>query len=124
MMKKRNDNQDLILVGLSDEVAKLTLLKQKYTELMEEEETLWDNLEKRVTHLASVEFKTASCQSNSSSVNLNRYFALKLDRTILDYLLRQGYFTTAKLFARQKDIVEFSDLPVFVEIRKIKAALE
>mmetsp|Transcript_11058 Transcript_11058/g.13973 ORF Transcript_11058/g.13973 Transcript_11058/m.13973 type:complete len:101 (+) Transcript_11058:373-675(+) len=48
---------------------------------------------------------------------------MKMDRTILDYMLRQGYFTTAKLFAEAKGISEFSDLPVFEEIRRIKAAL-
>ena len=48
---------------------------------------------------------------------------MKLDRTILDYMLRQGYFTTAKLFAQQKGITEFSDLPVFESVRQIKASL-
>ena len=48
---------------------------------------------------------------------------MKLDRTILDYMLRQGYFTTARLFAQQKSITEFSDLPVFQEVRQIKESL-
>ena len=41
---------------------------------------------------------------------------MKLDRTILDYMVRQGYYTSAKLFAQGKGITEFSDLSVFKEV--------
>lgn len=58
------------------------------------------------------------------ATDLSQFFALKLDRTILDYMLRQGYFTSANLFAQQKGITEFSDLPVFKEIKRIKESLE
>ena len=55
--------------------------------------------------------------SEESNADFNKFFAMKLDRTILDYLLRQGYFHTARLFAEQKGITEFSDLPVFESVR-------
>ena len=39
-------------------------------------------------------------------------------------MLRQGNFTTAKLYAQQKGISEFSDLPVFQEVKRIRESLE
>lgn len=53
-----------------------------------------------------------------------QFFQNKLDRAILDYLIREGFYETAKLFAETKDITFFSDLPVFVQIRKIVKQLE
>lgn len=122
MMKKKNDCPEQILKGINEEIANMTTLKHKYTKLTEEEDSFWSHLETRVHNLVDLEEQTVP-QPNKSE-KMNSFFALKLDRTILDFMLRQGYFTTAKLFAQQKGILEFSDLPVFAEIRRIKTALE
>ena len=71
----------------------------------------------RAGHLRDLERGSTSDRQSSASTDFNQFFAMKLDRTILDYLLREGYFITARLFAKQKGITEFSDLPVFESIR-------
>ena len=117
LMKKQSCKPEEIQAGVQGHIENLKTLKSKYTQLLAEENDFWENLKKRAKHLADLE-------TAEGGTALQNYFDLKFDRTILDYMLRQGYFTSAKLFAQQKSICEFSDLPLFQEIRRIKASLE
>lgn len=108
-------------------IENLTELKKKYAQMLEEEDHFWNCLETRALHLAALSevgvSKESSPVDNTLPIDFDQFFAMKLDRTILDWMLRQGYFTTAKLFAEAKGIAEFSDLPIFQEIARVKQAL-
>ena len=79
-------------------------MKSKYTDLIREEESLFEKLKTRALHLKMVQ---------NREIDFDSYFLKKLDRILLDYMLRAGYFGSAKLFAQNSEITDFSDLPVF-----------
>jgi len=93
MLKKENQSPKSISAGFEKQIAKLKLVKAKYIKLSEEEKSFFDSLNARVSHLAN-------CQSEESvPIDIANYLNLRLERIILDYMLRQGYFQTAKLYA-------------------------
>jgi len=51
-----------------------------------------DVMRKRLTHLASV------LENQSNADIMKDYFAKRLNRIILDYMLRENYFETADTF--------------------------
>ena len=111
MLKKQNKNPEEVLAGFENTIVKLNSLKTTYAKLIDEEEDFYRKLKARVSHLKDIQ-----CQS----LGFDSYFKTKLDRILLDYMLRQGYFESAKLFAKISNISEFSDLPVFQETQSIK----
>ena len=115
MLKKQNKSPQEVLVGYNATIAKLNKLKETYTKLIEEEEDFYTKLKARINHLKEIQ---------SHCIDFDSFFKTKLDRIILDYMLRQGYFESARLFARISNINHFSDLPVFQEIQSIKIQLE
>ena len=52
---------------------------------MEEENAFWESLKVRANHLRELE---QGSFSETATADFNQFFAMKLDRTILDYLLR------------------------------------
>ena len=43
------------------------------------------------------------------------YFTKRLNRIILDFMLRENYFHTAETFVEETNLKEFADLEVFSE---------
>ena len=115
MLKKQNKKPEEVLAGFENTIVKLNSLKTTYAKLIEEEEDFYCKLKARVGHLKDLQ---------SQSLDFDSYFKTKLDRILLDYMLRQGYFESAKLFAKISNISEFSDLPVFQETQSIKKQLQ
>lgn len=103
-------------------MGKLRLVRTKYLQLCQEEDQFYEQLKARVNHLAET-------QSEEAGPGLIRkYFETRLDRIVLDYMLRMGYFQTAKLYAAANKITvsfdiltlqQYSDLPVFKELKEI-----
>lgn len=67
-------------------ISKLNHLKTKYSKMLDAEDYLFTVLKKRLLHLNHV-----SENFNNSEV-MKDYFAKRLNRLILDYLLRENYF--------------------------------
>ena len=61
----------------------------KYREMLEQEEKLFVHLEARAKHLAGI----------NPSDSYQAYFDKRLQRVLLDYMLRKGYFESAKIYA-------------------------
>ena len=54
MMKKQGQKPEQLLLGLQSHIEDLNNLKNKYTELVAEENDFWHNLETRAAHLAEL----------------------------------------------------------------------
>ena len=114
LLKRQNKNQAEILEGFNKQIECLNQLKIKYSDLVREEEDFFEKLKARTLHLQRVQ---------NREVEFDSYFLKKLDRVLLDYMLRAGYFDSATLFAQNSNITDFSDLPVFQETQEIKRQL-
>ena len=107
MLKKESQSPKSISAGFEKQITKLKLVKAKYLKLAQEEESFFDSLYARVSHLAD-------CQSEERvPEDIVNYFHLRLERIILDYMLRQGYFETAKLYAASNHITVSPSSPYF-----------
>ena len=52
MLKKKNETPEAISLGFEKQINKLKTIKARYTKLVAEEETFYENLEHRLKHLA------------------------------------------------------------------------
>lgn len=93
-------------------------LREEYEELTRKEDSLLNNLEKRVNHLRHVEehYRDKSVQTE--------YFEKRLWRLIIEYMLREGYLDSSKLLINELNLQEFTDLDVFIESNKIVQSLK
>lgn len=57
------------------------------------------------------------------SQSFHDWCSIRLDRMVVDYMLRRSAFQSAKLLATQQQITSLVDLPVFEQIRKIELSL-
>lgn len=86
--------------------------------MCEKEETLLNNLEKRVTYLKHIE------QHFADSDVQTEYFEKRLWRLIVEYMLREGYIDSTKQLISELNLEEFVDLDVFIELNEITKALK
>jgi macrophage erythroblast attacher len=76
-----------------------------------EEEKSISVCRKRLEYLSSYDPK--------DSVNLRKFNQTRLDRALVDHLLRNGNFETAKEFAKEKQIEDFVDIDIFTSSKMI-----
>lgn len=97
---------------------KVAALRAEYEQITAKEDTLLDNLERRVSHLKHVEehYRDKSVQTE--------YFEKRLWRLIIEYMLREGYIDSSRLLISELNLQEFTDLDVFIESDKIVQALK
>lgn len=55
---------------------------------------------------------------------MDHYFETKLNRMIVDYLLREGFFESAREYVEQMKIHEYCDLDVFAETDGVLKSLD
>ena len=100
-------------------IARMQTFKRKVEELNTEEEGLHDHSSKRIKHLNDL-FEVSSL----SDVKYDQWSRTRLDRLMVDYLLRSGYSRTAATLAEAKQISHLIDLETFTACHKIAASLE
>lgn len=93
--------------------------KRKLDELNSEEDGLHDHTSKRIKHLNDL-FEVSSL----GDVKYESWSRTRLDRLMVDYLLRSGYSRTAASLAEAKQISHLIDLDTFTACHKIAASLE
>ena len=86
--------------------------------LQEEEKVLQEHSRKRVQHLKDL-YEIPSL----ADVKYDEWSRIRLDRLLVDYLLRSGYAESARALAREKDIEALVDLDVFVRCHQIEESL-
>lgn len=106
------------LASLNAALAKAQTLKRKLEALYTEEQNLHRQQRSRVEHLQQLHEI-----SSLADVQYDSWSQTRLDRLLVDYLLRQGYTQSAKELATEKNIQELVDVDVFENCGRIEASL-
>ena len=93
-------------------------LKRKLETLQEEEKTIHAHSRKRIQHLQDL-YEIPSL----ADVKYDEWSRVRLNRLLVDYLLRSGYTNSARQMAQEKDIEELVDVDAFVQCHKIEGKL-
>ena len=93
-------------------------LKRKMETLHGEEKKLHQHSRKRIQHLQDL-YNIPSL----ADVKYDQWSRIRLNRLLVDYLLRSGYGDSARALANEKGIEELVDLDVFVQCHKIEESL-
>lgn len=86
--------------------------------LHEEEKILHRQSRKRIAHLRDLH-NIPSLDNEA----YDKWSKIRLDRLLIDFLLRSGYGTSAKQLAELKDIQDLVDIDVFAQCWKIEESL-
>lgn len=86
--------------------------------LQEEEKKIQMQSRKRIQHLESLH-RIPSL----ADVKYDQWSRTRLDRLLVDHMLRSGYSESAKQLAQEKDIEDLVDLNVFVQCQRIAESL-
>lgn len=99
-------------------ITRMQNLKRRLETLHEEEELLHEQTKKRIAHLQDL-----YTIPNLMDVKYERWSRIRLNRLLVDYLLRQGFANSAQQLAQEQGIEDLVDLPVFVQCRRIADSL-
>ena len=100
-------------------VTRLRGLQRRLAVLQQEEAALARQSAARVEHLQEL-YSIPSL----ADVKYEEWSQVRLDRLLVDYLLRMGYEKSARALAREKRIADLVDLEVFAHCHKIADSLE
>ena len=106
------------LVALDGMISRMQGLKRKLEGLHENEMVVQQHSKKRIEHLRDL-YEIPSL----SDVKYDQWSRTRVNRLLVDYLLRSGYVESAKALAKGKDIEELVDTDVFVNCNRIKQSL-
>lgn len=106
------------LAALDATLAKATNLHRKLSALHSEESSLFAQQSARISHLS-----TLHDIPTLSDVAYEQWSHTRLDRLVVDYLLRQGYSRSARSLAEEQSILPLVDISVFEECHRIEQSL-
>ncbi|KAF2765400.1 hypothetical protein EJ03DRAFT_385305 [Teratosphaeria nubilosa] len=106
------------LASIDATLQKAQNLKRKLEALHEEEKVLHRQQKARIEHL-----KELHEIPGLADVKYDTWAHTRLDRLLVDYLLRSGYTESARELAREKGIEDLVDVAVFEEVGRVEASL-
>lgn len=109
---------DQTLASLDAMIAKAQNLKRKLEALHAEEEMLHRHQRARIQHLQDLHQIPSL-----ADVKYDEWSKVRLDRMLVDYLLRQGYVQSASQLAKEKKIEDLVDVKAFVDCGRIEQSL-
>ena len=89
-------------------------LKRKMENLQGEEKKVQDQSKKRIQHLESLHQIPSLVD-----VKFDQWSRTRLDRLMVDHMLRSGYSESAKQLAQEKGIENLVDINIFVQCQRI-----
>ncbi|RMZ78672.1 hypothetical protein DV738_g3765, partial [Chaetothyriales sp. CBS 135597] len=99
-------------------ISRMQTFKRKLERLNTEEEAIHEHTSKRIRHLQDLlEVELFS------DVKYEQWSRTRLDRLMVDYLLRAGYSKTAESLAKAKQIEHLIDLETFTNCHRIAASV-
>lgn len=110
-------NRSDLINSMTNLVEKLRLIKKRSNDLRDDEKDLLELIKKRVNNLKEHE----SCTQNQL-VNKN-YRKLRLDRILIDYFLRNGFYNTAQLLASKNDLQYMTNMDIFMLEKEVVESL-
>ncbi|KAJ3394529.1 GID complex subunit containing RING finger motif [Lobulomyces angularis] len=99
-------------------ITRLEILKRKLVETKQEEEMFCQRIKKRFIHLdelRQIQF--------ADGEDFERWSKVKLDRLLVDFMLRKGLMETAKLTAEEMGIKDLVDVELFTASKKIEESI-
>jgi macrophage erythroblast attacher len=109
---------DEVLKNLDSMIARMRGLKRKLTACADEEKRLQSHSQARIRHLGEL----YSMQS-LDDVKYEVWSRTRLDRLLVDYMLRNGYVQSATALAQEKQIEELVDTGTFMQMGRIRDSL-
>lgn len=109
---------DQTLAALDAMISRMQGLKRKMGNLQEEEKKVQDQSKKRIQHLESLHEIP-----NLTDVKYDQWSRTRLDRLMVDHMLRSGYSESAKQLAQDKGVEDLVDINVFVQCQQISDSL-
>lgn len=113
-----NASPDEVLKNVDSMLARMRGLKRKLNACAEEEKRLYQQSNSRIKHLGEL----YSMQS-LDDVKYEHWSRTRLDRLLVDYLLRHGYKDSATELAKQRNIEDLVDVDTFVQMSTIRESL-
>ena len=109
---------DETLAALDAMISRMQGLKRKMENLQEEEKKIQIQSRKRIQHLEALH-KIPSL----ADVKYDQWSRVRLDRLLVDQMLRSGYSESAKQLAQEKGVEELVDLSVFTQCQRVVESL-
>ncbi|ODQ52473.1 hypothetical protein SAICODRAFT_93328 [Saitoella complicata NRRL Y-17804] len=106
------------LKGIEGMIGRMQGLKRKLGKLQIEEQTILTSTKSRLSYLSEL-----STMTTTTSPTYDRWNQTRLDRLIIDYMLRQGLTSSAASLAQNRGIEELVDVEVFVKARGVERSL-
>ncbi|KAJ2907224.1 hypothetical protein MKZ38_006518 [Zalerion maritima] len=113
-----NTSRDDVLKSLDNIIARGKKLRTKLGACQTEESRLFQQTEARVKHLGQLQGL-----HTLDDVKYEGWSHARLDRLLVDYLLRQGYSDTACSLATERNIADLVDIETFVAMSRIQNSL-
>ncbi|KAM0334171.1 hypothetical protein ACHAQA_001191 [Verticillium albo-atrum] len=109
---------DQVLQNLDAMIAKMRGVKRKLTAYADEEARLYHQADARITHLGEI-----YGMHSFDDVKYETWSRKRLDRLLVDYLLRQGYNDSAQALTAEKGMEDLVDVQTFVQMSRIQESL-
>ncbi|KAJ5584071.1 uncharacterized protein N7459_003871 [Penicillium hispanicum] len=109
---------DQTLAALDAMISRMQGLKRKMEILQDEERKIQTQSRKRIQHL-----ETLHNIPSLADVKYDQWSRVRLDRLLVDHLLRSGYSESAKQLAQERDIEDLVDLCVFTQCQRVVESL-
>ena len=99
-------------------LARMRGLKRKLNACAEEETRLYQQSQSRIRHLGEL-----YTMQSLDDVKYEDWSRTRLDRLLVDYLLRHGYTDSATALSKEKNIQDLVDVETFVQMSRIRESL-
>jgi len=113
-----NASPDDVLKNVDSMIARMRGLKRKLNACAEEETRLHQQSQSRIRHLGEL-----YGMQSLDDVKYEEWSRTRLDRLLVDYLLRYGYKDSATVLSKEKGIEELVDVETFVQMSRIRESL-
>jgi macrophage erythroblast attacher len=114
-----SSSPDEVLKNVDSMLARMRGLKRKLTAYAEEESKLQQQSQSRIRHLGEL-----YGMQSLDDVKYEDWSRTRLDRLLVDYLLRNGYKESATELAKEKGIEDLVDVDTFVQMSRIREGLQ
>jgi macrophage erythroblast attacher len=106
------------LASLDAMIGRMQGLKRKMETLQEEEKRIQSQSRKRIQHLQDL-YKIQSL----ADVKYDEWSRTRLNRLLVDHMLRSGFSESAEQLAQEKGIEDLVDISTFVQCQRIAESL-
>ena len=100
-------------------IARMRGLKRKLNACSEEETRLHQQSQSRTRHLGEL-----YGMQSLDDVKYEEWSRTRLDRLLVDYLLRYGYKDSATALSKEKGIEDLVDVETFIQMSRIRESLQ